>query len=178
MPTPFFSLVFWVLAHLFGPVEQTDPPLDDADTVAMLKASYLFKFASSNDWPADVKQGPFKIAVIGNNNVYRELLTKYATKPIGSQALEVYLLETTTSSDFYHVVYVSGNRADDLAKLAKATSGRPSLLVGDGKQSVGNGAAIGFVVVDNTTRYVINPDAAQRRKISIGSTILLWSVSN
>lgn len=158
--------------------EQTDPPLEEADTVAILKASYLFKFATSNDWPNEVKSGPFKIGVYNHDGVFRELSAKYATKPIGSQALEVHRIDKPTDTDYYHIVYAPSKDGEALKKLAASGAGKPTLLVSDGKDNLKKGAAISFVVVDNGTRYMINTDEAQKRQISIGSTILLWAISN
>lgn len=167
-----------LLLAFFGATEQVDPPLEEADTVAILKASYLFKFATSSDWPAEVKKGPFKIAVLGSDAVFRELMAKYATKPIGSQELEVHLLQKPDFSEYYHVVYVAGEAADLMKRVAKSSSGKATLLVADGKENVKHGAVASFVVIDNTTRYIINFEEAQKRKVSLGSTIILWAVSN
>ncbi len=167
---------FMLLVGLGG--EQTDPPLEDADTVAILKASYLFKFATSNDWPNEVKSGPFKIGIYKHEGVFRELAAKYATKPIGSQALEVHLIDKPDDRTHYHIVYAPAKDGEALKKLAAASAGKPTLLVSDGKENLKRGAAISFVVVDNGTRYMINTDEAQKRQISIGSTILLWAISN
>lgn len=172
--------VWWVALMLLIGVapEQTDPPLEEADTVAILKASYLFKFATSNDWPAEAKTGPFKIGIYKHEGVFRELSAKYATKPIGSQALEVHLIEKPDDRSFYHIVYAPSKDGEALKKLASAAANGSTLMVSDGKDNLKKGAAITFVVVDNGTRYMINTDEAQRRKISIGSTILLWAISN
>lgn len=159
------------------PVTQTDPPLDDGNTVAMLKAGYLFKFASSSDWPEEVKTGNFRIGVYQNDAVFSELAAKYATKPIGNQALEVIRIENTEKFEYCHVIYAAGADKAALQKITKHASGKPTLLIGDGKSTLQSGAAIAFVVVDSSTRYIINLEEAQQRNISLGSTILLWAVS-
>lgn len=178
LSTPLWPLLNLLFALLVAPVPQTDPPLDDGDTVAMLKAGYLFKFASSSDWPSEAKTGSFKIGVYNNQNVFSELAAKYATKPIGNQALEVIRIDQPDQFEYCHVVYAAGANEDALKKITRHTSGKPTLLVGDGKSALQKGATIAFVVVDNSTRYIINPEEAQKRKISLGSTILLWAVSN
>lgn len=175
-PLLYLFALFYVMRVMLP--DQTDPPLDESDTVAILKASYIFKFATSNDWPESVKKGAFKIAIYGSENVFRELTNKYATKPIGSQNLEVTLLEKPELPEFYHVVFVAGKDAEGLKKIVKSSAGQPTLLVSDGRDNLKNGSTISFVTVDNTTRYIINTDEAQKRKISLGSTIILWAVSN
>lgn len=172
---PFVALLF---ALWMAPGTQTDPPLDDGDTVAMLKAGYLFKFATSCDWPDAVKTGNFRIGVYQNDNVFRELASKYATKPIGNQALEVIHIDNPDQFDYCHVIYAAGTDEAAFKKINSNSGGKATLVVGDGRSSLQKGATISFVVVDSSTRYIINPEEAQKRKISLGSTILLWAVSN
>lgn len=178
LSTPFWLLLHLLIALWMAPGTQTDPPLDDGDTVAMLKAGYLFKFASSSDWPSTDKSGNFRIGIYKNENVFNELASKYATKPIGNQALEVIRIDQPEAFDYCHVIYAAGADDDALKKLTRQTDGKATLLVGDGKATLQKGASIAFVVVDSSTRYIINPEEAQKRKISLGSTILLWAVSN
>lgn len=158
---------------------QSDPEIADDDVVAMVKAAYLFKFATANDWPEQSKQGAFKVGVIGSETVYNELLAKYATKPVGSQVLEVSFIEEDEFDGFYHLLYVAESTAPATwRKLQSKLKDRATLIVGDKRASIERGAAIAFVTVDNGTKYIINSGSAQKRGISIGSTIILWAVSN
>lgn len=172
-----FFVAFLYTAYLGG-LEQTDPTLEDADTVAILKASYLFKFATSNEWPSNTEKGSFKIAVYGNDNIYRELLTKYATKAIGDQSLEVVELTAPSASSFYHIIYVSDKQPEALAAIVKSVGNKPTMIIAEGRDNTKKGAMICFVTVENSTRYVINSEAALKRNITLGSTIILWAVSN
>ena len=58
--------VFSLLSMALVPSKTSDTQLDDADTIAITKANFLFQFASFNDWPEDRKKGPFKIGIVGN----------------------------------------------------------------------------------------------------------------
>ncbi|MGY8918043.1 MAG: hypothetical protein ACKVJ6_07205 [Flavobacteriales bacterium] len=58
--------------------EQGGPKLDEANTIAITKASFLFQFAKSNDWPNDKKQGNFRIGIQGNTALYNFLVEKYS----------------------------------------------------------------------------------------------------
>lgn len=171
-----FSMAALLALWMF-PEEQTDPELDSADTVAMFKASYLFKFASSNDWPESTKTGPFRIAVSGNEAILRELSEKYATKSIGSQVLEVLPLEEAKNGDHLHIIYFGGTDKEDELLMKKAPRSG-TMIVAEGREALKNGATIGFVTVDNATRYVLNHEEAKKRSITLGSTIILWAVSN
>ncbi len=172
-----FFVAFLYTAFLGG-LDQTDPTLEDADTVAILKASYLFKFATSNEWPSTTEEGSFKIAVYGNNNIYRELLSKYATKAIGDQTLEIIELTTPSAGSYYHMIYVSDTEPEALSTLVKSVGSKPTMIIAEGRDNMKKGAMICFVTVENSTRYVIHSEAAIKRNITLGSTIILWAVSN
>jgi hypothetical protein len=176
------KLIWFFVAILYtafaGGPDQTDPTLEDADTVAILKASYLFKFATSNEWPSTTEKGTFKIAVFGNNNIYRELLSKHATKAIGDQTLEIKELTSPATSDFYHMIYVSDSQPEALSAIVKSVGNKPTMIIAENRDNLKKGAMICFVTVENSTRYVINSEAAIKRNITLGSTIILWAVSN
>jgi hypothetical protein len=158
---------------------QSDPELADDDVVAMVKAAYLFKFATANDWPEQAKKGAFKVGIIGSESVYNELLAKYATKPVGSQVLEVSFIEEDKVDGFYHLLYVAdGTPTGTWRKLQSKLKDQSTLIVGDKRASIERGACIAFVTVDNGTKYIISPESAQKRGISIGSTIILWAVGD
>ncbi len=160
-------------------LDQTDPEVADDDVVAMIKAAYLYKFSTSCDWPDQMKKGPFRVGVIGDDAVFQELSDKYATKPVGAQLFEVAFLETMPDETFYHLIYLSANAGEKEWKAArKYAANQPILVVGEGNQALSAGAAISFVTVGNGTKYIINPESAQKRGISLGSTIMLWAVEN
>lgn len=172
-----FFVAFLYTAFLGGP-DQTDPTLEDADTVAILKASYLFKFATSNEWPSTTEKGSFKIAVYGNDNIFHELLSKYATKAIGDQSLEIVELTSPAAKGYYHMIYVSDSQPDALSAIVKSVGNQPTMIIAEGRENTKKGAMMCFVTVENSTRYVINSEAAIKRNITLGSTIILWAVSN
>lgn len=157
--------------------DQADPTVADDDIVAMVKTNYLFKFATANDWPQDAKSGPFKIAVYGSESILEVLSSKYVTKPVGSQPLEAVALNSPDFDDFYHIIYVDESKTADLPKIKKSVGQGPTLIVAHDRSSVTKGASIAFVTINNATKYIINSESAQARGITIGSTIILWAVS-
>lgn len=172
-----FPFVLYCLTAGFPSPDQTDPEVADDDVVAMIKAAYVYKFSTSCDWPDKVKQGPFRVGIVGSESVFQELSDKYATKPVGAQLFEVVLLEKVPDNEFYHMLYLSSTAGPKEWKSAtKYAEKKPTLLVGEGKGALTQGAAISFVTVENGTKYIINPESAQKRGISLGSTIMLWAV--
>lgn len=172
-----FLTVFSLLCLAMVPNKTNDTQLDDADTIAITKANFLFQFATFNDWPEDRKKGPFKIGVVGNDNLYKEMLEKYASKAVGSQALEVHRLDKMQSGQYYHIIYVDGAANGAMPNVIKAIGEEPTLLVANNRDALQKGAAISFVPIDGMIRYSINPEVAKKKNITIGSRIQLWAVN-
>jgi hypothetical protein len=167
------GMVAWGAAGLGQSLQEAR--IDETDTRAVMKANFLYHFAAGNDWPEEVKRGNFRVAVIGNERMYRELVDKYALKPIGAQPLEVVRAEPGTLTGFFHIVYAEGA---DVRKIAGNIGSRPTLLVTERSGALAEGAAINFVVRNNRILYEIDPGAASRRGVLLGSKILSWAVSN
>ncbi|MFT4779454.1 MAG: hypothetical protein ACJAU0_000495 [Flavobacteriales bacterium] len=158
--------------------DQKDPDLDETDTVAIAKANFLFQFALGNEWPNQAKEGFFRIAVIGSPNVYQDLVARYASKPIGNQPIEVVLLPDAKIKEYYHMIYVGRSQDALLPSVIEQVTGKPTMVVSNAIITSQQGVIISFIIKDSMTRYVINAEEAEKRKILIGSKILSWAISN
>ena len=168
-----------VLAWVAGPILQGDK-LDNTDTQAIMKANFLFHFSASNEWPAETKMGPFRMAVVGNQRLFQELIDKYALKSIGAQPLEIVSFDTDSdiqAAGFFHLIY-SESAGAELEELALQWKGQPVLLVTDTESALERGSMINFVAEDRRMRYEINAKVASEKGVLIGSRILSWAVNS
>ena len=55
-----------LLLRAFSIFGQTIPA---DNTVAIIRANYLYQFANNSDWPSENKKGPFVVGVVGNGGV-------------------------------------------------------------------------------------------------------------
>ena len=62
------------------------------DTRAVLKALYIYNFATLTDWPSDYKSGDFVIGVLGESSVFDELQKKYRGKIRSNNTIRYWLL--------------------------------------------------------------------------------------
>lgn len=172
------ALIFVALLGICATVaDQTDPTLEDTDTVAIMKASFLFHFSSSNNWPTSAQDGNFVIGVFGSNGIYEELFEKYSNKPIGSQQVEVIKLTTDKIDKDYHILFVDDTKLSKLKGITKSLKGKSTLIVSDHPEALAHGADFNFVVVDSKIRYEINQGAVEGKDITLGSKILSWAVN-
>lgn len=152
-----------------------DPKLDTSNTVLPLKAQYLFQFAKGNDWPAEVKQGPFTIAVHDNEELVEELASKYAMQPIGSQTLQIVNLEGSVLKEHVHMLYTEA-QGSELSQLLSATMDLPVLVVTSTPEGIPTGAVINFLSQEGFIKYELDVRHAEARRLLVGNRILSWAV--
>lgn len=156
--------------------------VDETDTIAIMKANFLFHFAAANDWPEEAKVGTFRIGIVGNDRLVEELVDKYAMKPIRQQVLEIVALDgkdvaAGPPEPFCHVLYVEAGEGD-LEMLSEALRESPTMLVSHEVGGLSKGALINFVTQSNRLRFSIDEVEAKRRKLLIGNKILSWAVAD
>ena len=147
------------------------PELDETDTGAMIKASFLYNFAKLVDWPEEYKSGNFVISVMGGENLYRELVKKYNTKYIGSQQIEIRKLSKTPNISKCHLLYIGEDCIDLLPEITEKYEHLPILVVTDEEGALSDGAVINMVPVESEWMFELNIENANSRKLFIGSML-------
>jgi len=143
------------------------PEMNEKDTGAIIKASYLYNFGKYVDWPEDKKTGNFIISVMGGDNLYQELVKNYNSKQIGSQQIEIRKLSKTLKISECHIIYIGTEYHDMLPQIAEKFKNTPTLIVSDGEKTIANGSAVAFLWNDNTWMFDINTANAQSLYVSL-----------
>ena len=165
-----------VLCTLTSKVKSQDTQtLDDANTVAMLKANFLFNFSKYSDWPTESKQGSFVIGVVGDADIFEELVDTYATKSIGSQMLEVKMLEAPYDLSNIHVVFIGHQAKGDIAGIMTGADSKNIMVITDLEPRIQQGTIINFRVVDSRIQFEVDLSEAAERGIMIGEKIKSWA---
>lgn len=151
----------------------TDPREADKDTSAIVQASYIYNIAKLVEWkdPA-LKSGNFKIGVIGNTNLYQELIKKYATKSIGKQPIEVLKLPRSADVETCHILFIGQADLNLMPALYKHLKGRSTLLITEHQGPLEDGSTVNFVRVANTLKYEISLVNAGHHKLEVGTTLV------
>lgn len=162
-------LLLLLAAVLFGGATQREP---DKDTTAIIQASYIYNIAKLVEWrePA-MRQGPFIIGVLGSDNLYQELVNKYATRSIGRQPIEVRKLPEMPEVDRCHILFVPSADKGLLASILKQESTRSTLIITDFPDALANGAVVNFITAKNTLKYEISLVNASKHRIDVGLTL-------
>ncbi len=146
----------------------------DAALEYRVKAAYLVNFARYVDWPpgAIPAAGPIRICVLGKSPFGAALHEAAVGRTVGGREVAIAEARSVREADGCAIVFVplaewrrNAVRADDLQSLR-------ALVVGEGRDFARQAGTIGFVIADETVRFVVNLEARDRAGLRIGSRIL------
>lgn len=168
-PVRAIGLSLALAAMLLGGSAQREP---EKDTIAIIQASYIYNIAKLVEWrdPA-MRQGPFIIGVVGSDNLYQELVNKYAMRSIGKQPIEVRKLPAMPEVDRCHILFVPASERGLLGPILRQENTRSTLVVTDFPDALASGAVVNFITASNTLKYEISLVNASRHRIDVGLTL-------
>ena len=170
--TLFASLLLVVASFSWNP----EQGIKEDNTIAMIRANYLYQFANNNNWPNETKKGKFVVGVLGDKDVFDIMAEKYGTKPIGSQTLDVINCTEVSASKYMHVVFIDKSKKGELAKCAKELKDKSTLIVTNWEGALAQGSHINFKNIDGTIRFELNKKAMEEKKITPGVKIIQWAL--
>lgn len=138
-----------------------------------VKATFVYKFASFVDWPANAFESPTSpvvLCVMGEDPVARLIDRAASGQRAGERPIVVRHVAAVTRDSGCHEVYAGVAAAQRLAVL-EALRGAAVLTVSDGALNSGGGM-IGFVVQDNRVRFDIDAGTAAASGLTIRSQLL------
>ncbi len=147
------------------------PQLKETDTVAMIKASYIYNFAKLVGWPESQKKGDFQIGVLGDPSLYQQMITKYSGKQIGSQDIEIVQLVNTEKLGKPHILFISRNNSEAIGPVVKSLTKSNTMVITEDDKGLDKGASLNFLVIDNLLKFEISETNTVQHKLTIGSTL-------
>lgn len=140
-----------------------------------VKAAYLLNFTRYVEWPAPsetLADSALSICVLGADPFGRVLDATVAGRTAHGRPLRVRRIQSATGSAGCEVVFVSRQAWRRNPESLKVLTQVGSLTVGESEQFARGGGVIGFVIVDETVRFVVNDEARDRAGLRISSRML------
>jgi hypothetical protein len=140
---------------------------------SQVKAAFLHKFASFVEWPGSSfprPDTPLRIAVVGDDNVWRDLDELARDRDRDGRPVLVSRLTPADSLAGQHIVYVRGSAARVADVLARVPEG--VLTVADADGTHPRGSVLSFFDEDGRVRFGASIDAAARQKLRLSSRLL------
>jgi hypothetical protein len=149
-----------------------------AQTVAKeyrIKAAYLFNFSQYVEWPADAfkdSNDPLTYCTIGDDPFQGMLDESLNAKFAGTRPLRVQHLRPSENFQGCQILFIGTNEKKHIAEVVETLKQLPVLVVGESSHFIQQGGTIGFLSENNTVRFEVNLDAAQRARLNVSATLL------
>ena len=138
-----------------------------------VKAAYLLNFTRYVEWPTPpASNSRLSICVMGTDPFGRILDATVAGRTVQGRPLEVRRVQSAPEARGCEVVFISREKWRRDPEGLKALADAGSLTVGESEQFARSGGVIGFVIRDETVRFVINAAARDRAGLRISSRML------
>ncbi len=137
----------------------------------MFKALFMYNFTKNVEWPADMRQGDFVIAVLGDSPVIAELQKVAASKKVGQQSIIVKKVDNAGAIDKCHILYLPAEKSSDFSAVLSKVDGKPILLVTDKDGLAQQGACINYVIVSGKLNFEINKSRFQKQGLQMSSSL-------
>jgi len=142
------------------------------DTRAVVKALYIYTFATLVEWPKEKRSGEFVIGVLGDKtSVYEELVKKYSGKSIGTQEIVIENYPEKNMVKTCHILYVTESNTQYMKSLSSQLAPKNTLLVGEQTGALSSGAVVNFIVDGNRQKYEINKKNAKKHNLVIADKL-------
>lgn len=144
----------------------------DSDVETRIKAAYIYNFARFVEWPVRSGAGPVRIAILGQGDLALPLEQVVRGKTANGRPIEVAHISAVTDSDCCEILLIERSEARHTRAIVQALAGKPVLTVCDGEGGLHDGVMIAFQLFEESVRFQINQEAAERAGLKISSQLL------
>ncbi len=140
-----------------------------------VKAAYLLNFTRYVEWPSealDAPGAPMRICVLGRDPFGPVLDATVQGKVSQGRSLTVTRIRSPREASACHVVFVSRETWREHREFLESLRTKGLLTVGETDEFAQEGGVIGFVIQEETVRFVVNADARDRAGLRISSRML------
>jgi hypothetical protein len=139
-----------------------------------LKAAFVYNFAKFISWPSNAfstGDAPLTIGILGQDPfgpILRDLL---AGKTAGQRKLAIKYLKRDDPIEGCHLLFISRSEKDRVLEILGAVDGKSVLTVSEVDNFARQGGIINLLVVGDSIRFEINPEAAEKAGLKISSKL-------
>jgi hypothetical protein len=110
----------------------------------------LYNFSKFIDWPSEMNSTTFQIGVVGDKNVYNELLKLAENKKQGNASYQITFYKNVSEiKGFNQILYLSNIFSGKVKELANSSSNKGVLFVTEREGMTKQGSIISFLTDDN-----------------------------
>ena len=140
-----------------------------------LKAGFLYNFAKYVEWPAEAFEKPdtpITIGIVGADPFGPSLEKTLKDRTAQDRKFSILRFPDAASIRRCHLLFIPRTEKSRLADILKRIEGWPTLTVGEEEGFAKAGAAVNILIEKDKPRLEVNPDAAERVKLTIQARLL------
>ena len=134
------------------------------------KALFLYNFTKNIEWP-NVGQTEFEIGIIGNSNVYDEMLTIAQKGKVGNLPLVIKKYNSIDQIQNSKIIFISNNKNAVIANAVAKFASKPVVIVTENSGSTYDGVSIRFVMIDDKLKFEISRKNTQKNGMKVNSSL-------
>lgn len=145
-----------------------------------VKAAMVYKFLGYSTWPDNRfndKQSPFRIWVIGSDEIKNELSTIVAQRVIDGRSIEIHSAKIVEQVGDAHLVFVSQKEESLLRTLRVHAKNKSFLIVTENEAGLVDGSTINLRPVGKRIGFDVSLVSARENGILLSSRLLVIAVS-
>lgn len=140
-----------------------------------VKAAFLYNFAQFVAWPESAftnADEPFQIGVLGDNPFGADLKETVRGETIHGRTVVIQESRRAENLAGCQIVFISKSEAGRATEVCSKLNSKPVLTVSEAPGFVQRGGVINFYRDGTKVRFEINPDAAEKNGLKLGSELL------
>jgi hypothetical protein len=142
------------------------------------QAMFLYNFSRLIKWPEAYTQGDFIFGVLGNQEVYNDLVTITTGKKVGTQSITVKLFKDLSQITSCHILFIANNKLEQFDDILNRVQNKSSLIVTERKGMLNSGSTIDFVISDNKLRYMVSEENAKKNNLVLSRNLQDMALSD
>lgn len=154
-----------VLFSVSSTFAQEEKPLHE------IHAAMLFNFMKYIQWPNESEAGEFVLGVLGEDDVFNTMKTRYDGKPKGAKKYVVKKLANAAEAAECQVVYIGKFKSKEFENIKTATAGKSILTITDSNNLGQKGSCINFKVIDGKLKFELNNASLTGASLKVSSQL-------
>lgn len=137
----------------------------------------IYSFIRYVNWPADLNNQDFKVAVIGDYKVYEELNKLLANRKNNNHNFVVtFVKKATDYSGFNHIVFVDAYQNTKMDALITTLGQQNTLVIAEVEGATQKGAMINFVPRNGTIKFELSRQNIESQGLSVDSRLASMAI--
>jgi hypothetical protein len=150
---------------------------DDSDVEIHVKVAFIYNFARFVEWPARTgAASSVHIGILGRGDLASPLEEAIRGKTANGRSIEVSRIGGVAEADNCEILLIERSESRHVKEIVQALAGKPVLTVCDDGNCFRDGAMIAFRIAEESVRFQINQEAAERAGLKISSQLLKVAV--